>query len=328
MDSMVVVENLVKKFRDMVAVDNISFSIDRREIFGLLGPNGAGKTTTIHIVATLLKPTSGKVSVSGYNVVEEPNRVREKIGIVFQDPSLDNQLTAYDNMYIHGRLHGLKGRELHDKIMKLLDFVELKQFASKKVRYFSGGMRRRLEIARSLLHEPELLILDEPTIGLDPQTRARIWNYIRELRREYDMTILLTTHYMDEAEELAGRIAIMDHGKIIAIGAPDELKSMLRGDVIYLVLRGDIDSFCRELSFARECKKIAENRIEVLVDNAPKVLPELFNIALSNNITIQEVSYRRPTLNEVFLHLTGRELREALEEAPIIKKAYIRRHWR
>ncbi|MEM1844167.1 MAG: ATP-binding cassette domain-containing protein, partial [Ignisphaera sp.] len=183
----VVVENLVKKFKDVVAVNGISFKIRRGEIYALLGPNGAGKTTTIHIIATILKPTSGNVFVSGYNVVENPDKVRKHIGIVFQDPSLDLDLTAYDNMYIHGKLYGLRGPELEKKIMDLLEFVELKEYASKYVKYFSGGMRRRLEIARGLLHEPELLILDEPTIGLDPQSRARIWDYIKRLKKEKDM---------------------------------------------------------------------------------------------------------------------------------------------
>ena len=325
MDEIVVVENLVKKFKDVVAVDGISFTIRRGEIFALLGPNGAGKTTTIHVIATLLRPTSGRVFVGGYDVTRDPDKVREKIGIVFQDPSLDNQLTAYDNMYIHGKLYGLRGRELHDKIMKLLEFVDLKQYAHKQVRYFSGGMRRRLEVARSLLHEPELLILDEPTIGLDPQSRAKIWDYIRMLKKEHGMTILLTTHYMDEAEELANRIAIMDHGKIIAMGTVEELKAMLGKDVIYLTLEGDAREFCSKLGFAKNCNVIGKKRIELLVDNAPRYLPEIFNIALMNGVEIREVSYRRPTLNEVFLHLTGRELRESLEETPLLVRRFPRR---
>ncbi len=328
-DEIVIVEKLVKKFKDVTAVDGISFTIKKGEIFALLGPNGAGKTTTIHIIATLLKPTSGKVIVGGHDVTKEPDKVREVIGIVFQDPSLDNQLTAYDNMYIHGRLYGLRGRELHEKIMKLLEFVDLKEYAYKQVKYFSGGMRRRLEIARSLLHEPELLILDEPTIGLDPQSRAKIWDYIRMLKKEHDMTILLTTHYMDEAEELADRIAIMDHGKIIAAGTVEQLKAMLGKDVIYLTIEGNAKEFCKKLVFAKECNLISNNRIELLVDNAPKYLPEIFSIALRSNVGIREVSYRRPTLNEVFLHLTGKELRENLGEASkIIRRPLLRRRSR
>ena len=326
MSCMVVVEDLVKKFKDVVAVNGISFRIKKGEIFALLGPNGAGKTTTIHIIATLLKPTKGKVLIADYDAVREADKVRKKIGIVFQDPSLDNQLTGYDNMYIHGKLYGLRGRELHEKIMRLLDLVELKDFAHKKVMYYSGGMRRRLEIARSLLHEPEILILDEPTIGLDPHTRARIWDYIKYLRKEFDMTILMTTHYMDEAEELADRIAIMDKGKILAMGTADQLKSMLGQDVIYVAIdnvNNDIN-VCNIFSFAKICKVLRDNRLELVVDNATKALPEVFHIAESKGLKITEVSYRRPTLNEVFLHLTGRELRDSSELHPIPKRRMVR----
>lgn len=308
---MIVVENLVKKFRDVVAVNGVSFRVKRGEVYALLGPNGAGKTTTIHIIATLLKPTFGRVWVNGHNVVEEPDAVRRRIGMVFQDPSLDNQLTAYDNMYIHGRLYGLRGEELRRKIMELLDFVDLKEFVFKQVRFFSGGMRRRLEIARSLLHEPDLLILDEPTIGLDPQTRAKIWDYIRDLKKRHGMTILMTTHYMDEAEELAERIAIMDHGKIVAEGTAEELKGMLGSDVIYLKARGG--DICVKPLPVKECRKIGDDRYELIVDNAPRVLPEILKISIDSDTEILEATYRRPTLNEVFLHLTGRELRDTLE---------------
>jgi ABC-2 type transport system ATP-binding protein len=315
---MIVVENLVKKFKDVTAVNDVSFTVKKGEIFGMLGPNGAGKTTTIHIIATLLKPTSGKVLVSGINVSEKPQLVREKIGIVFQDPSLDNQLTAYDNMYIHGKLYGIDKSVLGRKINDLLELVELRDFKDKQVRFFSGGMRRRLEIARSLLHEPEVLILDEPTIGLDPQSRNKVWEYLGKIRKEYDMTILLTTHYMDEAEELANRIAIMDHGKIVAMGSSEELKSMLGRDVILLRFTGDPQGFCRKLSFVKDCKLTNDGRMELLVDNASRCIPEIFEVANHNGVKILEINYRRPTLNDVFLHLTGRELRDQLEEtAPL-----------
>jgi daunorubicin resistance ABC transporter ATP-binding subunit len=264
-NEIVLVENLVKRFKDVTAVNGISFKINRGEVFSLLGPNGAGKTTTIHIIATILKPTSGKVYVNGHDAIKEPDEVRKKIGIVFQDPSLDQNLTAYDNMYIHGKLYGLRGEELHRKIMELLEFVELKEFANKQVRYFSGGMKRRLEIARGLLHEPELLILDEPTIGLDPQSRAKIWDYIRYLKKQYDMTILLTTHYMDEAEELSSRIAIMDHGKIIAQGTVDELKNIIGQDVILVSIKGEASRLCSDLDKVKECKPLGANRVEILV---------------------------------------------------------------
>jgi ABC-2 type transport system ATP-binding protein len=325
MSDLIVVENLVKRYKDVVAVNGASFTIKKGEIFALLGPNGAGKTTTIHIIATLLRPTSGRVLVAGFDVVKQAADVRKRIGIVFQDPSLDNQLSAYDNMYVHGRLNGLRGRELHEKIMKLLELVDLKEFAYKKVMYFSGGMRRRLEVARSLLHEPEILILDEPTLGLDPQSRAKIWDYIRYLKKEFDMTILMTTHYMDEAEELAHRIAIMDRGKILAIGTAEELKAMLGQDVIYVTLRKGDDSLCKLFNFAKNCRLLSDNKLELVVDDASKALPEVFKVVNSYKLEVAEASYRRPTLNEVFLHLTGRELRDSLEHQLAPPIARVRR---
>ncbi|ADM27102.1 daunorubicin resistance ABC transporter ATPase subunit [Ignisphaera aggregans DSM 17230] len=325
MDDVIVVENLVKKFKDVVAVNGISFSVKRAEIFGLLGPNGAGKTTTIHIIATLLRPTSGRVMVVGYDVVSNPYEVRKRIGIIFQDPSLDMDLSAYDNMYIHGRLYGLRGEELHRKIMELLDFVDLKQYANKIVRNFSGGMRRRLELARGLLHEPEILILDEPTIGLDPQTRARIWEYITRIQNEKGITILMTTHYMDEAEELCHRIAIMDRGKIVGMGTADELKQIIGSDIV--IAKFD-KPMCIDEEFVKECKILADGRTEIVVSNASKILPQIFEYAEAKGVKILEISYRRPTLNEVFLHLTGRELRESLEEHPLSPKIERMRRFR
>lgn len=313
MSDLVVVEGLVKKYGDLEAVRGIDFRIRKGEVFGLLGPNGAGKTTTIHVISTLLKPTSGRVLVAGHDVVREAPEVRKKIGIVFQDPSLDTALTAYENMYIHGLLYGLGGDGLRERIRELLEFVELQEHAGRLVRNFSGGMRRRLEVARALLHSPELLILDEPTIGLDPHTRAKIWDYIREVQRREGMTILLTTHYMDEAEELCDRIAIMDHGKIIAEGTAEELKGMIGSDVI-------IAKFDRQACFTdppiRECRELPDGRAEMVVENAARALPQIFELAREAGLRVVEVSYRRPTLNEVFLHLTGRELRDSPPEAP------------
>ncbi|ASJ11049.1 ABC transporter ATP-binding protein [Thermococcus sp. P6] len=305
------VENLVKKYGDFEAVKGVSFSVKRGEIFAFLGPNGAGKTTTVHVLTTLLKPTSGRASVVGHDVVKEPMEVRRKIGIVFQDPSVDRELTAYENMVIHGRIYGLRGKELREKIENLLKFVELWDFRDRPVKFFSGGMRRRLEIARSLIHEPEVLFLDEPTIGLDPQTRAHIWEYVRTMKEEHNMTIFLTTHYMDEAEQLADRIAIMDHGRIIAEGTSEELKKLVGKDVIYLRLQSPAEELkCLKADFIKGCKLLPDGRVRIDVENALEALPAIFELAGETGVKILEASYHRPTLNDVFIHLTGREIRE------------------
>ncbi len=219
-------------------------------------------------------------------------------------------------MYIHGRIYGLSGRELDRRINELLDFVDLKQYANKVVRYFSGGMRRRLEIARALLHEPEILFLDEPTLGLDPQTRNRVWDYIMRIKREKGLTILMTTHYMDEAEMLCDRIGIMDHGKVIAEGTADQLKSMIGSDVV-IVRFQEGGSTCLEPGDGIiSCREIMGGGVELIVKEATKILPRIFDEYERRGLNISEISYRRPSLNEVFLHLTGRELRDGLESNP------------
>ena len=310
------VENLVKKYGDFEAVKGISFKVNKGEIFAFLGPNGAGKTTTVHVLTTLLRLTSGKATVAGHDVVKKPMEVRKRIGIVFQDPSLDRELTAYENMYIHGRIYGLTGNKLEEKIERLLKFVELWEFRDKPVKTFSGGMQRRLEIARSLLHEPEILFLDEPTIGLDPQTRAHIWDYIKAMKEEHNMTIFLTTHYMDEAEQLADRIAIIDHGKIIAEGTANELKKLVGNDVVYLKLEAPEEVKCLKAEFIKGCKILADGKVQLEVENAAEALPKLFTLVQHLGVKILEVTYHRPTLNDVFLHLTGREIREESGENP------------
>jgi len=221
---MIEVENLTKKFGEFTAVDNISFSIPKGEIFAFLGPNGAGKSTTIKILTTLLKPTSGKVIVNGFNPQKEQNKVRESFGIVFQDQSLDDELTAWENMEFHGVLYKVPKEIRRKRIEELLKFVELWERKNEFVKNFSGGMKRRLEAARGLIHHPKILFLDEPTLGLDPQTRNHIWNYIKDLNQKENMTIFFTTHYMTEAEQVAQKVAIIDRGKIVAQGTPAELK--------------------------------------------------------------------------------------------------------
>jgi ABC-2 type transport system ATP-binding protein len=241
MASMIHVEHLVKNYGSFTAVDDISFDVEAGEIFAFLGPNGAGKTTTIKILTTLLKPTSGSVEIDGLDPTVHQNEVRKRFGIVFQDPSLDDELTAYENMDIHGVLYKVPRRIRVERIESLLKLVELWDRRNDRAKTFSGGMRRRLEIARGLLHTPKILFLDEPTLGLDPQTRNHLWSHVRKLNEEERVTVFLTTHYMEEAERVARRIAIIDHGRIVAQGSPEELKTQTGSDTLeqaFLTLTG------------------------------------------------------------------------------------------
>ena len=315
MKEAIVTQDLTKKFNGLVAVDHINFKVKSGEIFGLLGPNGAGKTTTINMLITLLKPTEGTAYVSGFDIRREPEKIRERIGVVFQDMTVDRNLTGYENMWLHGKLYNIPEKELKRRIKELLEFVELEKWANVELRKYSGGMIRRLEIARGLLHTPEILFLDEPTLGLDPQTRAHIWDYIRRTKKEKNMTILLTTHYMDEAEKLCDRIAIIDHGKIIAIGTPEQLKKTIGGDIIYITVskeNHDIKRFMEVIkdNVSEKTKIINTNTLAITVENAPEKIPLIFDVAQSNGVKILEIKYSRPTLDDVFLQLTGRKLRE------------------
>jgi len=222
---MIDVKNLTKKFKKFTAVDNISFNVQKGEIFAFLGPNGAGKSTTIKMLTTLLRPTSGELRINGADPTKEQSLARKSFGIVFQDPSLDDELTAYENMEFHGVLYGVSKKIRKQRITELLKYVELWDRKDDLVKHFSGGMKRRLEIARGLIHHPKILFLDEPTLGLDPQTRNHIWSYIKNLNKEEKMTVFFTTHYMDEADKIADNVAVIDRGKIIAQGSPEELKA-------------------------------------------------------------------------------------------------------
>jgi ABC-2 type transport system ATP-binding protein len=238
---MIDVKNLTKKFKEFIAVDNISFSVSEGEIFAFLGPNGAGKSTTIKMLTTLLRPTSGNISINGHNPIKNQDEVRHSFGIVFQDPSLDDELTALENMEFHGILYQVPKEIRKERIEQLLKFVELWDRRNEFVKNFSGGMKRRLEVARGLIHHPKILFLDEPTLGLDPQTRNHIWTYIKGLNQEEKMTVFFTTHYMEEAEKVASRIAVIDHGKIIAVGTSEELKQKTNTNSLeeaFLVLTG------------------------------------------------------------------------------------------
>ena len=307
------VVDLTKRFGDFTAVDKVNFEVEEGEIFGFLGPNGAGKTTTINMLITLLRPTSGEAYVAGYNVVKEPYRVRSKIGVVFQDPTVDRYLTGYENMYIHGLIYGLSGEELKRRIDELLQFVDLYEFKDKPVKMYSGGMIRRLEIARSLLHIPRILFLDEPTLGLDPQTRAKIWEYIKRLRDEHNVTIFMTTHYMDEAEKLCDRIAIIDHGRIIALDTPENLIKMVGDEVVHVKVRGDLTMALEKLGSINSYVKdvdIKAGQIIFSVSNSAKAIPTILEFLSETGVDVEEVKYHKPDMGDVFLKLTGREIRE------------------
>ena len=305
-DTMIEVDRLVKSFGDFTAVDDISFQVEAGETFGFLGPNGAGKTTTINILCTLMKPTSGRVTVNGFDGTREPTEVRRSIGLVFQDPSLDNRLSARQNLVFHAHIYGVPRAERRERIDEVLRVVELWERRHEEVRLFSGGMRRRLEIARGLLHTPRVLFLDEPTMGLDPQTRAKTLEYIVELKERHHITLFLTTHYMDEAN-IADRIAIIDHGKIVALDTPDALKRQVGGDIITLKTEDD-EAAAAEIHtrFGIEASREKEGLLFETEDGGafiPGLVTRLETRILS-------VGMRRPTLDDVFLKLTGREIRE------------------
>jgi len=305
------IKNLTKKFGEIAAVDNISFSIEEGEIFGFLGPNGAGKSTTLSMLATLLMPTSGHAIVNGFDIVNQRDEVRDSIGMVFQDSSLDEELTAFENMDFHGRLYRVPAEVRAKKIMELLKLVELDDRRDSLVKTFSGGMRRRLEIARGLLHEPKVLFLDEPTLGLDPQTRNRLWNYIKKMNKEKGLTIILTTHYMDEADRLCDRIAIIDHGKIIVTGNSSKLKDAIGGDVVTIETSGK-EKMEDVLKGCKWCKstKVHDGQITIHVKDAGKHVPEILNMAYKHKVKIDFLAINKPTLEDVFLHYTGRTIRE------------------
>lgn len=303
------VKNLVKKYNGLTAVDHISFSVEKGEIFGFLGPNGAGKTTTINILATLLAPTEGEVYVNGFNVLSQKNQVRKSIGLVFQDPSLDDRLTAEENLYFHARLYHVPYREYQKRKEEVLRLVELWERRKDIVKTFSGGMKRRLEIARGLIHHPAVLFLDEPTLGLDPQTRSHLWEYILRLKAEKQMTIFMTTHYMNEAE-YCDRLIIIDYGKIVGFDTPANLKKAVGGDIIILE-SPDPGALKQELRQRYGLEPKEENgSITVEISGGKTFLPKLFE-ELQTRVT--SVSLREPTLDDVFLHLTGRKIRD--EEA-------------
>ena len=316
------VENLVKRFGELVAVDDISFTVAPGEIFGFLGPNGAGKTTTINILCTLSRPTSGRAIVNSFDVVHQQSQVRQSIGLVFQDPSLDERLSGLQNLRFHALVYNMPAAVRDKRMEQVLKMVELWDRRHNQVRYYSGGMKRRLEIARGLLHCPKVLFLDEPTLGLDPQTRNRIWEYILELRQREGTTIFLTTHYMDEAEK-ADRIAIIDHGRLVTIDTPERLKKIVGQDIVS-VKTDDDDKAAEEfrLRYQIEARRDS-NGLTFEVNSGEEFLPIFIK---EFGTKILSVSLRHPSLDDVFLKLTGREMRE--EEVSDVFRAMVHQHGR
>ena len=301
------VSGLSRHFGEITAVDGISFEVGEAEIFGFLGPNGAGKTTTISMLCTLLRPTAGRAAIGGYDITDDPAGVRREIGIVFQDTTVDERLTARENLIFHGELFGMAKADIRPRADQLLDRVGLLDRAGDAVITFSGGMRRRLEVARGLMHWPSVLFLDEPTVGLDPQTRRSIWDYARSLRDTEGVTIFLTTHYMDEAEA-CDRVAIMDYGKIIALDTPDRLKARLGGDVVSLA-GPDNEALAREVRESFEVEPRLENdAVEFNVERGGDFIPVLLGRLQGE---VRSVGLRPPTLEDVFVSMTGHQIRES-----------------
>jgi len=307
--------DLTKVFNhSLVAVDHVSFEVKQGEIFGFLGPNGAGKTTTINMLITVLKPTDGTASICGYDLVRQPNDVRNCIGVVPQEYTADEDLTGQENIMLCADLYGIPRNMSEKRAKELLDLVELTPFKDKRVETYSGGMRRRLELACGLINRPRVLFLDEPTLGLDVQTREATWNYIKKLKQEYGMTLFMTTHYLEEADTLCDRIAIIDHGKILVTGSPDDLKSALGGDVITLGVEGesDITDLVRGLQNVKEVKK--QNGMYLIkAENGDVTAPMIIEALRRNGYKVTRLSLTRPTLNEVYLDYTGRTMRDTEE---------------
>ncbi len=359
-DNVIEVKQLSKIFDSgtmkVEAVKNISFSVKKGEIFGFLGPNGAGKTTTLTMLSTLLFPTSGTAIIVEHDINKDPDAVRRSIGMVFQDMSLDIDLTGYENLELHAIMYGVDKKTAKERIRQMLEIVDLTDKQNEFVKNYSGGMKRRLEIARGLLHYPKVLFLDEPTIGLDPQTRRNIWEHIKRLNKEYEISIILTTHYMDEADELCDRICIIDHGKIIALGTSDELKKELKGDVLSLEFENNnalkkFKNLIKTYPGINAIKAVAPKQgmpmggmplgmggkkppkmpqmdpeqmknmkemmmaqdttqLNITMENASKKVPEIIKIADEASIKIKSLTIKNPSLEDVFIHYTGRTIRE------------------
>ncbi|MDP2853380.1 MAG: ATP-binding cassette domain-containing protein [Smithellaceae bacterium] len=308
---MVIIEthSLTKTFGKIQAVRGIDLNIEKGEIFGLLGPNGAGKTTTIGMLCTIVRPTSGQGLIAGFDIAKHPTQVRRQIGIVFQDPTLDTILTGRENLQLHARLYGIPSSVRNLWIAEMLELVDLRERADDLTKTYSGGMKRRLELARGLLHRPAVLFLDEPTLGLDPQTRARTWEYIRKMAQKEETTVVLTTHYMEEAEAMCNRIGIIDAGRIIALDTPENMINTMGGDIVAIATPEPPLDKIRSLPYVSQVKK-AGDTIEITMKSAHLHLAELLSLIPA----VISVEMRKPTLSDVFIKLTGRDIQvDAIE---------------
>ncbi len=301
---------ITKVFKTLVAVDHINLSVEEGEIFGLLGPNGAGKTTLLSMLATILKPTEGTAKVNGYDVIHQPAKVRKSIGMVFQAPSSDELLTGWENLYLHAMMYGVPSSVRRSRIDEVLELVDLKDRAKDLVKTYSGGMRRRLELARGLLHRPKILFLDEPTLGLDPQTRSHIWDYIKRLSEEEGVTVLITTHYMEEADALCDRVAIIDHGKIRALDSPENLKMKVGKSMIRAKVKNPNVEMIKSLPYVSKVEAKDGDVTIILSEVGAHIQEVLCNLGEASFVELRE-----PTLNDVFLQLTGRGIREESAES-------------
>ena len=301
--------SLTKTFGKIHAVRGIDLNIEKGEIFGLLGPNGAGKTTTIGMLCTIVRPTSGTGIIAGFDIAKHPTQVRRKVGIVFQDPTLDTILTGRENLQLHARLYGIPSRVRNVWIEEMLALVDLKERADDLTKTYSGGMKRRLELARGLLHRPAVLFLDEPTLGLDPQTRARTWEYIRTMAKREQTTVVLTTHYMEEAQHICNRIGVIDAGQIIALDTPERMIDSMGGDIVAIQAPNPPLDIIRSLPYV-SAVKTAGDTTEITIKSAPLHLAELLPLIPD----VVSVEMRKPTLHDVFIKLTGRDIREDAAE--------------
>ena len=305
---MIKIRNLVKKYGNLTAVDNLTLDINENEVFGLLGSNGAGKTTTIHMLATLLRPTSGSATVNGYDIVNQLAKVRASIGIVFQAPSSDDMLTGYENLQLHSMLYSVPRHARRERIDEVLELVGLTDRKHDQVKTYSGGMRRRLEIARGLLHKPKVMFLDEPTLGLDPASRETMWKYVKRLVEEEKVTIILTTHYMEEADMLCDRVGIIDKGRVVALDTPAGLKAGLGGDIIRIKTKTpNAGKMVAQLDFVHKVEQ-SDGFLVLSVKDAKKALPMLLQ-----HVEAESAEFASPTLNDVFIQITGRNIKEQAE---------------